>query len=360
MSLLWSRVCVNGLFCYTELAYLMVTQRKILIVGPAWVGDMIMAQCLFKLLKQHEPSAQIDVLAPAWTFAPLSRMLEVSKAIDMPLTHGDIKFRARYQLAKQLRAEQYNQAIVLPNSFKSALIPWFAHIPKRTGWVGEHRYIILNDARRLNKKRYPLMIEQFMALALPADTLLPVPYPSPELIVSVGSQQVAMDKYRLRCHGQPVLALCVGAAFGPAKRWPAKYFAQIAKCKLAEGWEVWLFGSQKDNFIAEEIMQLTDDRCRNVVGCLELTETIDLLSLVTGVVTNDSGLMHVAAALKKPLIAIYGSTSPALTPPLSAEATIMTLNLDCQPCFARTCPLQHHRCMHDLMPDRVLAAIAMW
>ncbi len=321
---------------------------------------MVMAQSLFKLLKQRDPSVIIDVLAPAWTFSLLKCMPEVTNAIEMPLTHGEVKIRARYRLAKQLRENNYDQAIVLQNSFKSALVPWFARIPIRTGWLGECRHVLLNDVRRLDKKRYPLMIEQFMALGLQAGAVLPATYPYPEFKVAKASQDATLAKLKPVWRGRPVLAMGVGAAFGPAKRWPEDYFAQVASHKLAEGWDIWLFGSKDDRAITEKIMQLTDNQCEDLSGRTELFETIDLLSLTSGVVTNDSGLMHMAAALRKPLIAIYGSTSPAFTPPLSDDAKVFKLDLDCQPCFQRVCPLGHHRCMRELTPDRILSVMQTW
>lgn len=336
------------------------TAHKIIIVGPSWVGDMVMAQCLFKLLKQRNPNVIIDVLAPEWTFSLLSRMPEVRQAIALPFAHGELNLRGRYQAAKKLREQHYDQAIVLPNSYKSALIPWLAKIPKRTGWVGEFRYGMLNDARHLNKKRYPLMIEQFMALGLEKGETLSRNFSLPEFVITASSQQLTLEKHKPIWRGRPILALCAGAEFGPAKRWPEEYYAQVANQKLAEGWDVWLFGSQKDRPITEKIMELTQHRCENISGRTELSETIDLLSLVSGVITNDSGLMHMAAALQKPIIALYGSTSTQFTPPLAADAQILKLNLDCQPCFERSCPLQHFRCMRDLTPDRVLSAMAVW
>jgi heptosyltransferase-2 len=334
--------------------------KKILVIGPSWVGDTVMAQCLFKLLKQRDEQVTIDVLAPAWTFTLLSRMQEVSQAIEMPLSHGEFKLKTRYELGKKLRANQYDQAIVLPNSFKSALVPWFAKIPKRTGWVGECRYGLLNDARRLDKTRYPLMIEQYMALGLAPNEPLPAVYPAPEFQVSHASQQATLEKHKPLWRDKPILALCAGAEFGPSKRWPEEYYAQVANQMIEKGWDVWLFGSKKDRSVTEKIMALTNHRCENLSGRLELFETIDLLSLVNGVVTNDSGLLHVAGALKKPTVAIYGSTSPAFTPPLSDTATVLKTNLDCQPCFKRECPLKHHRCMRDITPEKVLCIAAEW
>lgn len=334
--------------------------QKILIIGPSWVGDTVMAQSLFKLLKQRDPNVVIDVLAPAWTFSLLTCMPEVSDAIEMPITHGELKLGTRYQLGKMLRTRGYDQAIVLPNSFKSALIPWFAKIPKRTGWLGECRYVVLNDARRLDKNRYKLMIEQYVALGLPEGEPLPAVIPYPAFQVSTAAQEAVLAKHKLIWRGRPVLALGAGAEFGPSKRWPEEYYAAIANQKIAEGWDVWLFGSPKDRPVTDKVMELTDNRCENIAGRLQLAETISLLSLVSGMVTNDSGLMHVGAALDKPLIAIYGSTSPNFTPPLSPDSKVLKLNLECQPCFQRTCPLKHHRCMLDLKPELVLAAMATW
>lgn len=331
--------------------------KKILIIGPAWVGDMVMAQTLFKLLKQREPDVIIDVLAPAWTFALLGRMPEVSQAIALPFAHGELKLRERYQFGKQLRATHYDEAIVLPNSFKAALIPWFAQIPKRTGWKGEYRYFALTDVRELDKTKFPLMIEQFMALGLPASQSLPTPYPHPAFKIKPDAQQAALKKHGVSLSGRPILAICPGAEFGPSKRWPESHFAVVANEKIKAGWDVWIFGSQKDKPITEKINQLTAQQCVDFSGRTDLAEAIDLLSLTSHVISNDSGLMHIAAALNKPLTAIYGSTSPAFTPPLQDDAVIMKLNLSCQPCFERDCPLKHHRCMRDLLPEQVMTSM---
>lgn len=333
---------------------------KILIIGPSWVGDTVMAQSLLKLLKQQEAAVVLDVLAPAWTFSLLSCMPEVSLAIEMPLTHGELKLGERYRMARQLRDHQYDQAIVLPGSWKSALIPWMARIPKRTGWLGEYRYGLLNDVRKPDKKRYALMIEQYVALGLPVNAPVPFPLPHPEFQVTKAAQEAVLARHRPIWRGRPILALCAGAEFGPAKRWPEAYYAAVANQKLAEGWDVWLFGSQNDKPVTDHIMALTEQGCENMAGRLQLAETIALLSLTTGMVTNDSGLMHVAAALNKPLIAVYGPTSPAFTPPLSKTATVLQQSLPCQPCFQRVCPLEHHHCMLDLTPDRVLGVMTGW
>lgn len=337
-----------------------VAPRKILVIGPSWVGDMVMAQGLLKLLKSQYPDVKLDVLAPAWTFSVLSCMPEVNRAIEMPVGHGELKLRERYRIGRQLRAEQYDQAIVLPNTLKAALIPFFARIPLRTGWLGEARYFLLNDYRKLDKKRYPLMIEQYLALGLPAGAALPVPSPTPSFAVTKAAQDAALAKHKPHFRGRKILALGAGAEFGSSKRWPLEYYAELANKKLDEGYDVWLFGSPKDQTVTDQIMELTGRRCENLAGRLQLSESIALLSLVSGVVTNDSGLMHIAAALQKPLIVIYGSTSPRFTPPLSEHAVILQLNLACQPCFQRECPLKHHNCMRDITPQRVADAMTTW
>lgn len=330
--------------------------KRILVIGPSWVGDMVMAQTLFLQLKALNPDAVIDVLAPEWSRPLLERMPEVNAAIVMPVGHGQLSLSVRKQLATQLKQQQYDESYVLPNSFKSALIPWWAKIPKRTGWCGEMRFIVLNDVRRLDKQRYPLMIEQFMALALPAKAVLSKPYPRPKLQVIAANVAAARQKFGLQ-EDRPVLALCPGAEFGPAKRWPDEYYAEIARLWLEKGWQIWLFGSKNDFEVCEQINQAAGQKCHNLAGKTSLAEAIDLLSAANAVVSNDSGLMHISAALAKPLVAIYGSSDPSFTPPLADKVEIVRLGLACSPCFKRTCPLIHLNCLKQLLPERVQQAL---
>lgn len=216
---------------------------NILIVGPSWVGDMVMAQTLFQCLRMRYPDCQIDVLAPEWSRPILERMPEVRQALSFPLGHGALELATRRRIGKSL-AGQYDQAILLPNSLKSALVPYFAGIPKRTGWRGEFRYVLLNDVRTLDKSRYPLMIERFMALAYEPGAELPKPYPRPSLRIDPVSRDAALAKFGLALD-RPVLALCPGAEFGESKRWPAEHYALVAEARIREGWQVWLFGSKK-------------------------------------------------------------------------------------------------------------------
>ena len=328
--------------------------QKILIIGPAWVGDMVMAQTLFQQLKRQNSDVVIDVAAPAWTNSLLERMPEVNRSIALPFKHGEFALAKRYRLGRQLKAENYSQAIVLPNSFKSALVPFFARIPKRTGWRGEMRYGLLNDVRVLDKAKYPLMIQRVIALAFPKDAKLPAQYLLPKLVVDQHSIQKAFLKLGLNELKKPMIALCPGAEFGASKQWPVDYYGEVAKYYLEKGWEVSLFGSANDGSVASEIMRYTEQRCINLAGKTTLAEAIDLLSLSKLVVTNDSGLMHIAAALSIPLVAIYGSSSPKFTPPLGEKSKIVSINLNCSPCFKRECPLGHHRCMKELKPKLVL------
>ena len=329
---------------------------KILVIGPAWVGDMVMAQSLFMVLKQHQPDCQIDVLAPIWSFPLLERMPEVNQAIEMPLTHGQFGLGLRHQLGQQLSKYHYNQAILLPNSWKSALIPFFAGIPKRTGFLGEIRWGLLNDIYPLDKQQLTMTVQRFIALGLQKDQPLLDNYPIPALQVTETNQHAGLDKFQLSTSTK-ILALCIGAEYGSAKQWPASHYADIATQKIADGWSVWLLGSNKDQAIAEQINQFTAHSCHDLTGQTSLAEVIDLISLSDAVVSNDSGLMHVAAALDKPLVVLYGSSDPTFTPPLNKSAHILSLNLECSPCFKRECPLGHTRCLSDIHPEQVLAKI---
>ncbi len=326
---------------------------KILVVAPAWVGDMVMAHTLVTLLKR-EPGREVHMVAPPATEALAERLPGVSRHWLLDVGHGEFGLKARRSLARSLRAERYDQAILLPNSFKSALVPFWAGIPKRTGWHGESRFGVLNDRRRLDPDRYPLMIERFMALALAEGAELPKPYPLPELRADQAAATALLAQLELA--GNDVTALCPGAEFGPAKRWPPRHFAAVARAELARGRDVWLFGSPGDRQTCAEIAAEVPG-VSNLAGRTTLLEAVDLLSLCERVVTNDSGLMHVAAALGKPLAAVFGSTSPDFTPPLGEASTVVRQPIECSPCFQRQCPLGHLNCLEQLNPERVIEVL---
>lgn len=336
---------------------------KLLVIGPSWVGDMMMSQSLYITLKQQHPNAELHVMAPAWCCALLERMPQVDKAIVMPLGHGDFKLAERFRLGRQLAKEGYDWAIVQPNSLKSALIPLFAGIKKRTGWKGESRYGLLNDLRS-NKANFPLMVERYDALAYPKAQMkdhhcLPN-LPWPELAVDKKQQQAALQELALNT-SKPVLSLCPGAEFGPSKRWPEQHYAAVAKQQIEQGKQVWIFGSAKDIPVAEAIRHSLPSKlqahCHILAGKTTLYQAIDLMALSAIVVSNDSGLMHIAAALQRPLVAVYGSTSPKYTPPLAEAVAVVHTDIECRPCFKRECPLGHLKCLKDLAPQRVIEAI---
>ncbi len=328
--------------------------ERILIVGPNWVGDMVMAQSLFILLAKNNPGCKIDVLAPAWTLPLLQHMAEVSQPIEIPLKRGELGFAARYKLGRKLREGQYQQVILLPNSLKSALIPFFANIPLRTGYIGEQRWGLLNDLRRLDKQKLPMTVQRFVALGLEKNTQVPPVCPEPRLNVKKLDLTSVADRFELDIRGKKILGLCPGAEYGEAKRWPVEHFAAVAQQRKKRGWEIWLFGSQRDQAVCAQINQTAGDCCIDFSGRTNMNDAINLLALTHCVLSNDSGLMHVAAALDKPLVAVYGSSDPGFTPPLNKHARILSLGLDCSPCFKRVCPFGHTRCLQDITPDQVL------
>jgi heptosyltransferase-2 len=318
---------------------------------------MVMAQSLFKAIKQQHPDAVIDVLAPGWSRPLLERMPEVAQAIDMPVGHGRLDLKVRWHLGRSLRSNRYDQTILLPNSLKSALVPFWAGIPRRTGWLGEMRCGLLNDARRLDKGLLTMTVQRFVALAYPPHLESIPEIPVPELQVDGANARAAREQFGLGAGERPVLALCPGAEYGPAKRWPEARYGELARRRIAAGWDVWLFGSEKDQPVCEEIKRLAGEGCADLSGRTSLAQAVDLLSLADAVVSNDSGLMHVAAALDRPLVALYGSSDPGFTPPLNARSKVISLGLECSPCFKRECPLGHLKCLQEISVDRVDEAL---
>jgi len=324
---------------------------------------MVLAQSLFKTLHLQYKNAQIDVLAPEWSCQLLDMMPEINRSIVMPVGHGKLRLKLRINIAHELKKLAYDWAITLPNSFKAALIPWLANIPKRSGWRGEFRYGLLNDIRKPDPVVYSMTVQRYVALAFPPSVHFVKKFerfslPSPRL---QPSEQIIKES--MRCFGldakQQILALCPGAEFGQAKKWPTKYFQQLARKHINEGGQVWLFGSMADRISCEDVAKpFNTQQLKNLAGETSLDQAVALLSQADQVVANDSGLMHVAAALGRPVVAIYGSTSEKFTPPLSEKSMAVSVDIDCRPCQKRVCPYGHYRCLEELKPNRVIDALA--
>ncbi len=295
-----------------------------------------MAQPLFSRLRARRPGARIEVLAPRWVAPVLRRMAEVDEVIEADLGHGALQLAERWRLGRSLKARAYDEAVVLPNTWKSALIPLFAAIPLRAGYG---RGALLNRSHRQSARRESMAL-RYARLSEQPGVEPAVPLPLPRLISKANDTAA-----RFGISG-PYTVFCPGAEYGPAKRWP--YFRELAARLDAQ---IVILGSLSDKTEAEKIPG------KNLVGCTTLDEAIDLIAGARAVITNDSGLMHVAAATGTPQVALFGSSSPEHTPPLSPAARVLWLKVECSPCFQRICPLGHFKCMNDLAVDRVLQEI---
>jgi heptosyltransferase-2 len=332
---------------------------KVLVVGPSWVGDMVMAQALYRLLKQRSAAAEIHVVAPPWSLPVLERMPEVARGIELAVGHGELGLGRRRALGRDLRRERYSQAIVLPRSAKAALVPWFAGVPRRTGFRGEWRYGLLNDVR-VQAASLDQTVKRFVALGRereePAGPLPAELYP--RLRVSAANQERLRAEHGLDAR-EPLIALMPGAEYGAAKRWSAARFGELARRLAGAGTNVIALGSAKERPLGDEIAAAAGHtRVRNLCGRTSLADVIDLAAAADAAVSNDSGLLHVAAASGTPVVAIYGSSSPKFTPPLTEAASVVYLGIECSPCFERECPLGHLRCLTEISIERVATALA--
>ena len=327
--------------------------RAVLVVGPSWVGDMVMAQALFRLLKEREPDLAIDVLAPAWSLPIVARMPEIREGFAAETGHGEIGLGKRWRIGRRLRHREYQRAIVMPRSFKSALIPWFAGIPVRTGFRGESRFLLINDTRPFDRDVLDQTVKRFVALGLERGEALS-DMPQPALDVSAQNQAAVIDRLELQTD-RPVVAFMPGAEYGPAKCWPLPSFAELARRLGEQGLAVWVLGSAKDAEAGDYIA--ADSPAVNICGRTSLEDVIDLLGYASQAVSNDSGLMHIAAAVGTFVHGIYGSSSPGFTPPLTERQVTHYLDLDCSPCFERDCPLGHLDCLKKIAPSSVFDAI---
>lgn len=333
---------------------------KILVIGPSWVGDMMMSQSLYRTIKSKHHDATIDVMALACYHSLLTRMPEVNKVLVMPLGHSVLALSERYRLGKSLQVSGYDRAYVLPNSFKAALIPFFAVIKHRIGWRGEMRYGVLNDIRILDKTAFPLMVERYVALCyeqpIASSRQLPQPVLRPQLKVNEDEKCMIKSHFALSAD-RPLIGFCPGAEFGPAKRWPHYHYAVLAEQLIGEGYQVILLGSTKDHEIGNTIMQILSEpartKCKNLMGYTQLGQAVMLLSTCAAVISNDSGLMHISAALNCSLVALYGPSSPDFTPPLSNTSSIVHLKSGYQKVRKGDAQHGYHHSLIDIHPSRV-------
>jgi heptosyltransferase-2 len=340
--------------------------NRILIIAPNWIGDAVMSQPLLANLKTIYPRCQIDVLASPWV-APIYRACtEVNQVLEAKLEHKRLQWGLRKQLAKQLEKNQYDSCYVLPNSFKSALIPWLANIPCRIGYRGEMRFglinIALDNPSKLNR---PPMASHYLALgnALNSPQKIDTSYPvDPKLNISnLARQSVSIKLQDASIPVKSIYVLCPGAEYGITKRWPTEHFATLAQQLISSepNAHVILLGSKGDHILGEDITAQAKNisQIHNWCGNTSLDEAIALIGISKTLVSNDSGLMHIGAALKVPQVAIFGSSDPHHTPPLSDKAKVIWLNLPCSPCHQRECPLGHLKCLQDILPETVLSTI---
>jgi heptosyltransferase-2 len=331
---------------------------NILIIAPNWIGDAVMTEPLISKLKEDHPHSSIDVIATPWVASVMRAIPAVNKVIAVDLKHGALQWAERKSLALQLQQNHYSHAYVLPNSFKSALIPWMAKIPNRIGYRGELRWGLINQAlSNPSRSHRPPMSLHYFALSNAQSTSVPQPQ------LSLSSEALVSIKQKLQSLKEhtKLFVICPGAEYGPAKQWPTEHYAELAK-KLAQEDPhhlVLILGSKKESPLGEQISTLSTHTQQVINWCGETTldEAIACISVATAVVSNDSGLMHIAAAFSRPQIAIFGSSDPRHTPPLSSLAKVHWLHLECSPCFKRTCPLGHLKCLVDINPTDVLNSI---
>lgn len=325
-----------------------------LVVAPQWIGDAVMTEPLMRRL--HARGERLTVGAVPWVAPVYRAMPQVDEVVEFPFQHGGLQWAARRRLGHTLR-DRFDTAYVLPNSLKSALLPFLAGIPRRVGYLGEARVGLLTHRLR-NPGNKPPMVAFYSALSGDREGL---ERDRPVLHLPEGEMDAALAAQSLERGGYLVFA--PGAEFGPSKRWPVEHYAALAASVQQP---VLLLGSGKDQAVCEPIAAEAPN-ARNLAGRTSLMQAFALIAAARAVVSNDSGLMHVAAAFGVPQVALFGSSSPLHTPPLNDAARVVWLKddphyqppLDCAPCFARECPLGHHRCLRDVAPQRVAGLLQL-
>jgi heptosyltransferase-2 len=328
-------------------------RRPILIVPYMWIGDFVRGHSVVRLLRARFPDSPIDMLTTTMDAPLLDYMPGVRKGIVWDLPRKRLALAQHRALAEKIRPEGYGRVLVMPRTWKSALAPWLAGIPERTGFAGESRFVLLNDIR-WGERALPRMVDRCVALALPKGAGLPAEYPLPQL--EVPDAEMAAWRQRLGLTATGRVAAFAPGAVGPSKRWPADYYAEAARRLMAEGFSVWVLGGPGETALAAEIAA-GSERVHDLTGA-DLRNAILALAAADVAVSNDSGLLHVAAALGTPSIGIFGPTSPWHWAPLNPLAAVIETNttVDCRPCHKPTCRYGHHRCMREIPPEQVVAA----
>lgn len=323
-----------------------MSKQNILVIGPGWIGDLIISIALINALKEREEKVNIDILVNS-NLSNIAKMIpKVRNVISSETQHGSLSLSHRIKLGLRIKTENYSECYILPNSLKSALIPLFANIPKRIGYLGEFRYGLINRTM-LPVDRSRGMVNKYLNLI---DTTYNAKY-RPQIVLN--SSLSINNKFNLP---KNYIVLCPDAEYGPSKRWPAEKWRDLAR-SLSKKSTVVIVGIDKT--IRDKLEEIASKKIINLMSKTSIEEVVQVLNSSKTVVTNDSGLMHVAAALNKKVIALYGSSSPSYTPPLidDSKRAIIYKNLDCSPCFKRICPLGHTKCLNNISVNDVEQSI---
>ncbi|MBC8302012.1 MAG: lipopolysaccharide heptosyltransferase II [Pelagibacterales bacterium] len=329
----------------------MKSNEKFLVIAPSWIGDLVISQSFLKQLKLFYPKALIDVIARKELFPILNFMPEVNNLYNLDIKHGSLGLIKRYKLAKKIALNSYTKAFVLTNSFKSAIIPWLAGIPVRVGYLGELRYGLINKTYHLKKHQISMADRYYKLIDSTYHDNL-----RPELLVNEKEKKIVNKKFNIDGSKKNIF-LCPDAEYGEAKRWPTKKWIELALEFKKQNYQTYFLG--KDLRFNDSLNQVIKNNDKSIVSLISKTnieEAAYLLASSDLVITNDSGLMHVASSVNAELIAIYGSSSPEYTPPLSKpeKHRIIYKNIECSPCFKKICPLGHFNCMHTISINEVI------
>jgi len=324
-----------------------MSKKKLLIIPQNWLGDIVMSQTLLKRVKSENPNTTIDVLVNSQFKSLVERMPETNKAIILNCAHKELGFFKRLSLAKKIKGN-YDQSIVLSRSIKSALIPYLAKIPIRTGELGESRYLLINDLRKFNREDRRKTAFRYVSMFSNKEEALNEKY-YPSLQSDSKNIKKLFDKYQLNLE-KKIIIFAPGAAFGPSKMWPMEKFKELGE-KLNKEFFILILGSNNEKIIGDKI--ITNKNMLNLCGKTSITDATDLMHVSEFCVSNDSGLMHLASATNTKSISIYGATSPQLTPPLTKNKEIHYKGLPCSPCFEKICKYGHYNCLVEIQADDV-------